>query len=79
MIQEEKKAAHPIMIKLVTWVCVSWWGFPCTSMSVISPGVTQARVATVSLNKVTISFEHLLEHIICRRYYPKFDARLMRK
>ena len=56
MIEARKKAAQPIMIKLVTWVCVSLWGFPCTSISVISPGVTYARVATVSLNRITLGW-----------------------
>ena len=75
MIQEEKKAAHPMMIMLVTWVCVMMWGFPCTSVSVIS-GVTFTRVATVSLNRMTIRVERFK---INADTYPKFDARLMRK
>ena len=52
MIQEKKKAAHPMMSILFTWACVSLWGFPCISTSVIS-GVTQTSVVTVSLNRIT--------------------------
>ena len=76
IIQEEKKAAHPMMIMMVTWVCVMMWGFPCTSLSVISSAVTYARVATVSLNRMTIRVERFK---INADTYPKFDARLMRK
>ena len=75
MIHEEKKAAHPMMIMLVTWVCVSMWGFPCTSISVISSD-THTRVAIVNLNIVTVSSEHLLEN---NDNYPKFKVRFIRK
>ena len=76
IIQEEKKAAHPMMIMMVTWVCVMMWGFPCTSLSVISSAVTYARVATVSLNRMTIRVERFKKYADT---YIKFDARLMRK
>ena len=57
MIQEEKKAAHAMRIRLVTWVCVIMWGLPCISMSIIPSGVTNARVATVSLNRGTVKVD----------------------
>ena len=47
-IQEEKKVAHPMKIMLLTWVCVRSRGIPLRSTRVI-PGVTLARVPTVSL------------------------------
>ena len=82
MIQEEKKAAHAMMIRLVTWVCVSMWGFPCTSIRVISSGVTQTIVATVSLNgrtKIKLANWVFLNIIMQIDAYPKFEVRLMRK
>ena len=47
-IQEEKKVAHPMKIMLLTWVCVRSRGIPLRSTRII-PGVTLARVPTVSL------------------------------
>ena len=77
MNQEEKKDAHPMMIMVLTWVCVSLWGFPCTSINVISSGVTYAKVATVSLNWIKVKY--LVKFKICRYFHPIFDARLMKK